>query len=399
MCSPNTNGNKLTGNFGDSTLSYPIPTGFTAGPTVWNYEGVGIGDSIALGTGGGGNTVWTRLETLQGLATGDILNKGVNGEKSGDVDVRFQTDALDVLAKTVYLIAGTNDGVNSVTIPTVIANYLSMYNKLTAMSPTPAFVIGEVTPGTRTGGSNTTIEQFQEWVKKLNAAIRKFCVDNIVKLAPAYQEMAETNVANEDDMLPAYATDTVHPNTTGYDRLGDLFNVAAVPSRMYRWGYSALAVNDESWDWWILNGTSSISGDPDVGTLVLPQNQNADSDVKCLEEFSKTITISPAVAAGTVTIKYRTSTGNFDRNDGVIGWNTYTAPFATSNQFIQIRLEGSSAADANVSTISMTWTAGVPIIALTGSLSGVSALSGSMALNLKLSGSLASVSTATGGIG
>jgi lysophospholipase L1-like esterase len=399
MVSPYKNGNQLEANFGQTALTYTPPSGFITGPDVWLQRAVCIGDSIAFGQGSTAIDLETRLETLQSLNTGDVLNKGIQGEQTDELDVRFQADALDIKAGTVYIVSGTNNNyiTPTRTVAQTISDYTSMINKAKAMSPVPTVVLGEVTPANKSGGAdNLTKEQIQEWIKLLDAEIRKLCLEQGIKMAPSYQEMCDTSTAADDDLRPAYANDTVHPNDTGYSRLGDLFNIGAVPSRLYRWGQAVIAINDEGWGWWVKNGTASVAGDPDIGTLTLPQNQNADSDVKCLEQYQKTITISPTVTAGSVTIKYRTNTGNFDRVSGAIAWQTYTVPFTTSDQFIQIRLEGASATDATVSDVSLTWTAGSQFVGLSGTTAGVSTLTGTAGVTIPITGALSGISAQSG---
>ncbi len=399
MVSPGKSGNQLTANFGQTALAYAPPTGFIVGPDVWLKRAVCIGDSIAYGEGSTTTTLESRLETLQSLRAGDVLNKGIQGEQTDELDVRFQADALDIKAGTVYIVSGTNNNYISPTrtVAQTISDYTSMINKAKAMSPVPDVVLGEVTPSNKSGGVDSlTKEQIQEWTKLLDAEIRKLCIEQGIKMAPSYQEMCDTSTAADDDLRPAYAFDAVHPNDTGYSRLGDLFNIGAVPSRLYRWGQAAIAVNDEGWSWWVKNGTASVTGDANTGTLTLPQAQSADSDVKCLESGTKTITILPTVTAGSVTIKYRTSTGNFDRVNGTLAWQTYTVPFTTSDQFIQIRLEGASATDATVSDVSLTWTAGSQYVTISGTTAGTSTLTGTAGVVLPITGALSGISAQSG---
>ena len=206
------------------------------------------------------------------------------------------------------------------------------------------------------GGGWPSVAAKQNNRKIWNAGIEKFCFDNSLKLAPSYQEMAETDVANEDDLESSFDNgDGTHPNVVGYTRLGQLLAHAAVPDRFRYWGHTSYEdFGYESWSWWLLTGSASITGDADTGSLNLPQNDTGSGSVKCIESGSKTITITPSLSQGTVDIKYRTSDTNFDRDDAA-GWSDYSAPFITTDQFIQVRLVGSSGADAIVSEVLMTW--------------------------------------------
>lgn len=333
-------------------------------PSGWTKELCAIGDSICWGNEDGGppgHSVTLRMNTLAGWT---YDNMGVSAQTSTQIKNRFQTDAVNKNTCYVFFIGATNDSYYNppISISTTLANLDSMLGMCQAASPAREFVVGEIPPITdrTTPPSGWTKEQFQEWAKKLNAAFRKWCIQNSVRLAPVYQQLAHASSgATEDDLNPSMATDNVHPNDAGYDKMGDVYDIAVlVPSRKYQWGVAAFLTDDEGWGWWLKNGTSSVTGDADTGTLNLPQNQNADSDVKCIEEYTKTITITPTVTAGTVIIKYRTNGSNFTRDAGSPAWQTYSAPFDASDQFIQIRLEGSSASTATVTDVNMTWTAG-----------------------------------------
>ena len=334
-------------------------------PGGWTKELCTIGDSICYGNEDGvspdpNRSVAKQMNTLAGWT---YDNMGVSAQTSTQIKNRFQTDAVNKNTCYIFFIGATNDSYYNppISIPTTLANLDSMLGMCQGASPAREFVVGEIPPITdRTSPpSGWTKEQFQEWAKKLSAAFRKWCIQNSVRLSPVYQQLAHTTTgATEDDLNPSMAADNVHPNDTGYNKMGDVYDIAALPSRKYQWGIAAFLVDDEGWSWWIKNGTSSVTGDADTGTLNLPQNQNADSDVKCIEEYTKTITITPAVTAGTVTIKYRTNGSNFTRDAASPAWQTYSAPFDTSDQFIQVRLEGSSAATATVTDANMGWTAG-----------------------------------------
>ncbi len=399
MVSGYPNGNELRANFGQNAFVYTPPAGYIAGPDVWLQRAVCIGDSIAYGQGSTSVTLESRIEALQSLNAGDVLNKGWQGEKTDALVNRFQTDALNIKAGQVFIVSGTNNNfiAPTRTIAQTISDYTSMLNMALAMSPVPDVILAEVTPSTKSGGgASMTKEQIQEWTKLLNAEIRKLCIEKSMKMAPSYQEMCDTSTLAEDDLRPAYAFDTVHPNDTGYTRMGELLNIGALPSRMYKWGQAVVTVDEEGWSWWVLNGTASVTGDANTGTLTLPQAQNADSTVKCLEAGQKSISITPTVTGGTVTIKYRTSTGNFDRVNATIPWQTYTGAFSTTDQFIQIRLQGASPADATVTDVSLTWGVGGQNVTLSGSASGVSSLSATIGLGLGAGGSLSGASTLSG---
>lgn len=324
---------------------------------VQNYHVVGIGDSLMAD-----GSILTRLRTLQKVNT---LNSGISGKDTTYLLTVFDSKVIGPSATQIYLQAGTNDycihaAPNSVAdVRQNILDMLVITQDTDTIAPnmdvSREFIISEVPPVTsRSCTSGLTAEQMQGWSKLYNAEYRKLCIENNLKLAPSYQELAYNDPDHEDEIAAAYDSDGVHFTASGYQRIGDMYNVAAIPTRMYRWGVAEYGVDDESWDWWILSGSASISGDGDTGTLVIPQNDYAVSTVKCIESGDKRIHITPNIDSGTAIIQYRTSTNNFDRDAGT-SWSNYTNRILTSDQFVQIKIIGESATDLNITDLSMTW--------------------------------------------
>jgi lysophospholipase L1-like esterase len=336
-------------------------------PQMTRHGSLG-GNSIAEGSQGGGNGVDDWL-----VATGElpINNRGVSGETTTQILARFVSQMVADNAKVIYLIGGTNDYFYDPNIPiaTTKSNFIAMLGHCEKEGM--EFIVNEVPPlEDRTGGgappSGLSKEQMQEWTKKLGAMLREFCVKYGVMFGASYQDMCENDLAQEDDLLLAYQADELHPNSSGREAIADWLRIASVPLRQIRWGHTDYpATNDESWVWFGA-GTGDIAGDADTGTAELDSGEYLVSDVKCITDGAngERLTITPAVAAGTVTVKYRTSANNFNRSDAAL-WNTYTSPISLDDQynFVQIRIDHASGAPAQVSDVVMSWagvTAGGP---------------------------------------
>jgi lysophospholipase L1-like esterase len=307
----------------------------------WDYFAVGIGDSIMAGTGGG--QILSHIETKNlGAST---LNKGTSGETSTQVEARFVTDAVNNNGERVYLVAGTNDYYYDPPIPvaTTKPNLLTMMDHCEKEGQD--FIINEVPP----------------------VMYREVCADRGLKFGASYQELARNSTSFEDDLDTAYTSDGIHPNDTGKGIIADFLDLELVPERQIQWGHADYysTPNDESWDWWI--GTGSITGDGDTGTLSLDSGEYMASPVKPISDGANTrvITITPIVTAGTVTVKYRTSANNFDRDDAA-SWTTYAGPVVLTDQFnfVQTRLEHLTGAPAQVSDVKLEFSALPSITAL-----------------------------------
>jgi hypothetical protein len=159
----------------------------------------------------------------------------------------------------------------------------------------------------------------------------------------------------------------LHPNAAGDVILGYLMYNAAVPARTRDWGNAAYPqMGHESWSWWIgtdgghgapsLTGgtTDSVTGQLNGGSLNLPQSSSAVSDVLAFVPGSNNITITSTVTQGAVVIKYQTYANNEYRTQNS-AWITYTGPFTTSNNFVQIQLSNTQATTAIVSIVKLDW--------------------------------------------
>jgi lysophospholipase L1-like esterase len=323
---------------------------------VWTYEGVGIGDSI-MGDAGGGNMVWEWLASYH--LNSSWRDEHFGGETSTQIESRFVTDVIDTNCKAAALAAGTNDYFYDppISLATTKSNILTMIDHCEKGGVD--LWINELPPledrsGAGAPPSGLTKEQMQEWTKKINAILREVCVDRNIKFGASYQEMCENSTSQEDDLLLAYQADEVHPNATGRQLEADFLDLEIVPERKIRWGHTDFlsTPDDGSWDWWI--GTGSITGDGDTGTLSLDSGEYMDSPVKPITDGANgsPIEIIPAVAAGTVLLKYRFSASNFNRNDAAT-WISYSSPITLPNQynFFQMRIEHLTGTPAQVSDV------------------------------------------------
>jgi len=352
---------------GDNTTSSGASTlsGFDVTVQFWGARGhplMGIGDSICAGhpaftgpeeggpSGDPNSQYFPYLETELG-ETLYYYNAGIGGNTASQVDSRIQALLDSKYPQDVYVHVGVNDIAGSVTWTSYISSINSILSKCTSAGST--MYISQILPWTN--GS----ESQQQTVKEWNASLESWCIDNNVEMFPTYQALADHDTDDLHQSSPDYDADGVHPTIDGYEAMGIKHAYPAIPSYKRTWGSSNYPYfSNESWDYCLLSGTASISGDTDTGTLILPQNDTVDTPVKCLPSGSNTITLSTAISAGTVEIYYRTSSSNFDRNNTVIAWSLYSTPITSTDQFIQMRVKGTSVTDANIDDMTMDWANG-----------------------------------------
>lgn len=322
------------------------------------FDIVGVGDSIIAGrtgykgpeNGGISGNANSQLfpYLVEALGGGlDYYNAGVGSETSFDVKDRLQA-LLDLYSPTyVYVLVGVND----IYFGSALADYIANMDEMLAMiaNANAEMIVGEILPW--------QIEQATD-VMTWNARLEKWCIDNDVKLGPTFQAMVDPVLADDltinDDLEVG---DAIHPNVAGYTLLGQLFAKAQVPSYKRTWGSSSYNLfGHESWDFCVKSGGVTSIGNIDTGTIVLPENETIDTPVKCIYHNGEAISISAREVSGQANIYYRTNDEAFKKNDGTIAWIPYSEPFTTTDQFIQIRLEGGSSTNTNISDLTLDWT-------------------------------------------
>ena len=333
---------------------------FVNGFSVYNRNTIfmGIGDSISAGHnrftgpeegGPSGNFLSQPWPYLSDLTSGtSFYNAGIGSTASANTDSRMQALLTSKAPNKVYVHVGINDlAGGGISLSSYMANLASMLTKVTNAGA--ELIINQILPYTLSSGA------YSETVKLWNASIEKFGYDNNVKIAPTYQELSSTTT---DDAFYAgyHGGDAAHPSIAGYTRMATLMANAGVPTKKRVWGSTSFpAMSYESWKWFVLS-SGSVTGDSDTGTLSLPQNATASSDVIAIEPGSKPVALSANVTSGSVSISYRTSATNFTRTNSGIAWTSYTGPFTvSSNQFIQVRLTGTSVSAATISDMTMSW--------------------------------------------
>lgn len=338
----------------DTTLS-----SFINGFSIYTHSTIflGVGDSIAEGipgyhgpatTGPSGDPLsqpWPYLSDLTGGTA--FYNGGIGSTTSTNTNSTIQAMLTSKAPNKVYINIGVNDVGASVPSATYLSNMSAILTKV--VNAGAELIVNQILPNSP---ARLTTPAY-------NAALEKWAFDNNVKLAPTFQEMAHPTSLTVDYLLNiAYSSgDLLHPNVAGYNRMAQLMTNAAVPSKKRVWGNTAYPLMSyESWKWFVLGGGATVTGNSDTGAMSLPQNATASSDVLAIQSGSKPIAIIPTTSAGTVSVSYRTSPTIFSKGNGAISWTSYTGPFTlASDQYIQVRLTGTSVSTASVDEMKIEW--------------------------------------------
>ena len=161
-----------------------------------------FGDSIIAG--------WKTLNP-EFFINKSYINRGINGQTTPQMLVRFRPDVIELKPKLVIILAGTNDiagNTGPVTLETILGNLISMcelakVNNITAVlcSILPAFDYPW-----RKG------IQPAEKIAVLNTMIQLYAKANDIAYVDFYSAMAD----EQKGLKSIYSEDRVHPNKKGY---------------------------------------------------------------------------------------------------------------------------------------------------------------------------------------
>lgn len=160
-----------------------------------------MGDSITEG--------WSRLDPdlfAQGFA-----NRGISGQTSSQMLVRFYQDVVALRPQVVHIMAGTNDIAGNGG-PTSAEEYRNTIRAMVdiARANHIQVVLGSIPPADHFDWIPGIKPALQ--IKDLNAWLKSYARDNGLTFADYHSALTGPN----GEMLPAYATDGVHPITAGY---------------------------------------------------------------------------------------------------------------------------------------------------------------------------------------
>lgn len=132
-----------------------------------------------------------------------VLNRGVNGERSDQIRGRFQRDVLDERPDAVVIVAGVNDVYQGRPASHVIEQLAWMYGR--AREAGIVAVAGSIVPyNTATPDQNARMREINAWVRAH---------------APRFADTRAAVAAPRDPDLLAESPDGLHPSPDGYRRM------------------------------------------------------------------------------------------------------------------------------------------------------------------------------------
>ena len=161
---------------------------------------------------------WGRLsDTGQFFPGKAYINRGISGQTTPQMLVRFEQDVIHLHPAVVVILAGTNDvaGNTGPSTPEMIEDNYTAMTKL-AQANGIKVVLASITPAFRYPWK-PTIDPVKE-IRALNGWIRDFCATGACTYLDYYKAMSDETGA----MLLGYAKDGVHPTAKGYSVMAPL---------------------------------------------------------------------------------------------------------------------------------------------------------------------------------
>lgn len=148
----------------------------------------------------------------------NYVNRGISGQTTPQMLIRFRSDVVDLLPKTVVILAGTNDIAENTgpsNVKMITDNIFSMAELGNAHSI--KIVLCSVLPVFKYSWKN--IIDPPSYIYEVNSMIEEYCLKNNYKYLDYYSSMVD----GQKGLMVSLTEDGVHPNEKGYEVMSQLF--------------------------------------------------------------------------------------------------------------------------------------------------------------------------------
>lgn len=188
----------------DGLKKYAVVNQQLASPQPGRPRAVLMGNSITEG--------WPRVDSafFRG-GSYELVGRGISGQTSPQMLVRFRQDVLDLHPQVVVILAGTND----------VAENTGPYNAMATLNNIQSMTQLAQANGIRVVLASVLPAADFGWRKGLQPAPKIVALNQQIKALAGRQHCTyldfHTALADANQGLPAtYASDGVHPNLAGY---------------------------------------------------------------------------------------------------------------------------------------------------------------------------------------
>ena len=154
---------------------------------------------------------WAKLDGAW-LWNRHLVGRGISGQTTAQMLVRFRADVIDLNPEYVVILAGTNDIARNngfIKLPNVLKNIISMVELAKAHGIKP--VLCTVLPAHEFGWRKQLGDPRSQ-IDSLNAMITDYAAQNNLPLVDYFSVMKD----DEKTLKAEYRRDAVHPNLAGY---------------------------------------------------------------------------------------------------------------------------------------------------------------------------------------
>jgi lysophospholipase L1-like esterase len=163
-----------------------------------------------------GDSITDHWDLAASFPSKPYVNRGISGQTTPQMLLRFQQDVVNLHPEVVVLLAGTNDiagNTGPMTNEEIENNFMAMAS--IAQANNIGVVISSVLPvHNYTERSRTRLEtRPMERIQSLNAWLKDFAKENKYEYADYFTPMLDEHGLLKRDL----AEDGLHPNATGYE--------------------------------------------------------------------------------------------------------------------------------------------------------------------------------------
>lgn len=162
-----------------------------------------MGDSIT--------DFWPNRTSSDFFNKNNIVGRGISGQVTSQMLVRFRRDVLDLKPKYVAILAGTNDIAQNqgyISAENIVGNIISMVEIARANKIKP--IVCSILPAAKYPWRPEI--QSVPMVQKINQMLKDYCKKHKIKYIDFYTPMADEN----NGLPKKYANDGIHPTSDGY---------------------------------------------------------------------------------------------------------------------------------------------------------------------------------------
>ena len=144
-----------------------------------------------------------------------FVGRGISGQTTPQMLIRFRQDVVNIGAKTVVILAGTNDIAGNTgpsSLEMIMDNLKSMCDIAKANKIRP--ILCSVLPAYRYSWKKDV--RCDQLIPELNEMIKAYAKANKITYVDFFTALVDHTPGNENGLPKKYSKDGVHPNIEGY---------------------------------------------------------------------------------------------------------------------------------------------------------------------------------------